>query len=127
MAIERAESPITMESSNQPITDLLREHGRDAILKTAEKYLGNLVSASVHFTGEGILSRCSVVMQVGGLPRMAADASDKDMRAAFNHALDKVATQMRRTKRELREDKPSRIEKGRSAGWQQGPVKGGRA
>ena len=112
MSVQNDAGPITMESSNQAIPDHLRDYGHDAILKTAEKYLGRLTSASVHFTGEGILTRCSVKMQVGGLPPMAAEASEKDMRLAFNHALEKVATQMRRTKRELREDKPSRVDKG---------------
>ncbi|MBX9739767.1 MAG: ribosome-associated translation inhibitor RaiA [Beijerinckiaceae bacterium] len=112
MTANHSEGPITIESSNQDISDALRTHGHTEIQKMAAKYFGHLVSASAHFTAEGILSRCSITVQMGGLPRMAAEASDKDMRIAFNAALDKVATQLRRTKRELREDKPERLEKG---------------
>lgn len=112
MVSDTAVGPITIESSNQPISDALRIHGHAEIEKMAAKYFGHLVSASAHFTGEGILSRCSITVQMGGLPRMAAEASDKDMKTAFNQALDKVATQLRRTKREIREDKPARIDKG---------------
>ncbi|MDB5651045.1 MAG: raiA [Hyphomicrobiales bacterium] len=112
MAMDPIDGAITIESANQEVSDALRQHGRDEILKMSDKYFGHLVSASAHFNTEGIQSRCSVTVQMGGLPRMSADASDKDMKLAFNHALDKVATQLRRTKRELREDKPARVEKG---------------
>jgi ribosomal subunit interface protein len=111
MAIDD-ETVITFESNNQEIGDALREHGRAEILKMAEKYFGRLVAASVHFTGEGVTTRCTVNVQMGGLPMTSAEASAKDLRQAFNQALDKVATQLRRTKRELREDKPARIDKG---------------
>lgn len=112
MAMEDEDQIITFESNNQEIGDALREHGRAEILKMTEKYFGRLISASVHFTGEGVTTRCSVNVQMGGLPMMSAEASAKELRLAFNQALDKVATQLRRAKRELREDKPARIDKG---------------
>jgi ribosome-associated translation inhibitor RaiA len=39
------------------------------------------------------------------------EARDKDIYVAFNTALEKVAKQLRRTKREVREDKGARIDK----------------
>jgi ribosomal subunit interface protein len=112
MAMDGEDLIITFESNHHDLGDALREHGRAEILKMAEKYFGRLVSAKVHFTNEGVTSRCSVNIQMGGLPMVSAEASAKDLRLAFNQALDKAATQLRRTKRELREDKPARVDKG---------------
>jgi ribosome-associated translation inhibitor RaiA len=70
-----------------------------------------LNTASVHFNREGITYRCSVNMQMGGLPMKSAEARDKDIYVAFNAALEKVAKQLRRTKREVREDKGERLDK----------------
>jgi hypothetical protein len=41
----------------------------------------------------------------------SAEGRDKDIYLAFNAALGKVAKQLRRTKRELREDKAERTDK----------------
>ena len=41
----------------------------------------------------------------------SAEARDKDIYVAFNAALEKVAKQLRRTKREVREDKGERVDK----------------
>ena len=68
-------------------------------------------TASVHFNREGITYRCSVNMQMGALPMKSAEAREKDIYLAFNAALDKIAKQLRRSKRELREDKAERIDK----------------
>jgi ribosomal subunit interface protein len=112
MAMDDADPIITFESNHHDLGDALREYGRAEIMKMTEKYFGRLISAKAHFTNEGVTSRCSVNVQMGGLPLMSAEASAKDLRQAFNQALDKVATQLRRTKRELREDKPARVDKG---------------
>ena len=53
-------------------------------------------------------------MQMGGLPMKSAEARDKDIYAAFNAALEKVGKQLRRTKREVREDKGERVDKDQS-------------
>jgi ribosomal subunit interface protein len=112
MAMDDEDPIITFESNHHDLGDALRTHGRAEILKMSEKYFGRLISATAHFTSEGVTSRCSVNVQMGGLQMMSAEASAKDLRQAFNSALDKVATQLRRAKRELREDKPARVDKG---------------
>jgi ribosome-associated translation inhibitor RaiA len=50
-------------------------------------------------------------MQMGALKTMSAEAQDKDCYVAFKSAMDKVEKQLRRAKRELREDKATRIDK----------------
>ena len=111
MKLHTVDKDIAVQSSNVDLGSNLPEHARQSILRVASKYFGRLNTASVHFTREGITYRCSVNMQMGALPIKSGDASDKDIYLAFNAALNKVAKQLRRTKRELREDKAERVDK----------------
>ncbi len=111
MALESEDKEITVESSNVPLGDRLPEYARESIRKVAGKFFGRLNTASVHFTKEGITYRCSVNMQMGALPMKSAEGRDKDIYLAFGSALDKVAKQLRRMKREQREDKAERTDK----------------
>ena len=111
MAHDGADKAITIQSSNIHLGDGLPNYAREGILRVANKYFGRLNTASAHFTKEGITYRCSVNMQMGGLPMKSAEAKDKDIYLSFNAALAKVAKQLRRTKRELREDKTERTDK----------------
>jgi ribosomal subunit interface protein len=111
MKLQAVDKDITVQSSNVDLGSSLPEHARQSILRVASKYFGRLNTASVHFNREGITYRCSVNMQMGALPMKSAEARDKDIYIAFNTALEKVAKQLRRTKREVREDKPERVDK----------------
>jgi ribosomal subunit interface protein len=111
MKLETVDKNITVQSSNINLGANLPEHARESILRVASKYFGRLNTASVHFSREGITYRCSVNMQMGALPMKSAEAKEKDIYLAFNAALDKVAKQLRRTKREKREDKGERVDK----------------
>ena len=111
MKLQTVDKDITVQSSNVDLGSSLPEHARESILRVASKYFGRLNTASVHFNREGITYRCSVNMQMGALPMKSAEARDKDIYIAFNSALNKVAKQLRRTKREVREDKGERVDK----------------
>src|SRR5687767_12770487 len=111
MRLETVDKNITVQSSSVDLGSSLPGHVRDSVLRVASKYFGRLNTASVHFNREGITYRCSVNMQMGGLPMKSAEARDKDIYVAFNAALEKVAKQLRRTKREVREDKGERVDK----------------
>ncbi|WP_046868637.1 ribosome hibernation-promoting factor, HPF/YfiA family [Microvirga massiliensis] len=111
MRLESVDKGITIQSSNVHLGDRLPDYARENILRVASKYFGRLNTAAVHFTKDGITYRCSVNMQMGALPMKSAEARDKDIYLAFNAALEKVAKQLRRTKRELREDKAERLDK----------------
>jgi ribosomal subunit interface protein len=111
MKLETVDKNIAVQSSNIDLGANLPSHARDSILKVASKYFGRLNAASVHFNREGITYRCTVNMQMGALPVKSAEATEKDIYLAFNSALDKVAKQLRRTKREMREDKGERVDK----------------
>ena len=111
MKLETVDKNITVQSSSIDLGSSLPNHARESILRVASKYFGRLNTASVHFNREGITYRCSVNMQMGALPMKSGEARDKDIYAAFNAALAKVAKQLRRTKREVREDKGERVDK----------------
>jgi len=114
MRLETVDKNITVQSSSIDLGSSLPGHVRDSVLRVASKYFGRLNTASVHFNREGITYRCSVNMQMGGLPMKSAEARDKDIYVAFNAALEKVGKQLRRTKREVREDKGERVDKDQS-------------
>ena len=103
MKLESVDRAVTVQSSNVDLGDALRTHAEENILRVAGKYFGRLNVGAVHFNKEGINYRCTVNMQMGALPMMSGEAQNKDIYQAFNAALDKVAKQLRRTKRELRE------------------------
>ena len=111
MAVGTEDKEIIVGSANISLGDRLPDYARESIRKVASKFFGRLNAASVHFTREGITYRCSVNVQMGALPMKSAEARDKDIYVAFGLALNKVAKQLRRTKRELREDKPERVDK----------------
>ena len=111
MAPEIEDTDITVGNAKISLGDRLPDYARERIRNVASKFFGRLNAASVHFTREGITYRCSVNMQMGALPVKSAEARNGDIYVAFNLALNKVTKQLRRTKRELREDKSERTDK----------------
>ncbi|RDI61170.1 ribosome hibernation-promoting factor, HPF/YfiA family [Microvirga subterranea] len=111
MDLEGLQNAITIESSSVDLSDAFREHAQQGITRVAGKYFGHLNTASVHVGREGIYFRCTVNIQMGALKMMSAEAQDKDCYLAFKIALEKVEKQLRRAKRELREDKAVRLDK----------------
>jgi ribosomal subunit interface protein len=102
---------ILVQSANVDLGDNFPAYAKTNIRQVASKYFGHLSLASVHVTREGITYRCTVNMQMGALKMMSGEAKDKDLYTAFRAALQKTAKQLRRTKRELREDKAERVDK----------------
>jgi ribosomal subunit interface protein len=103
---------ITVGSAHLDLGESFREDAQQRIRDATNKYLGNLVSASVHVAREGGDFRCSVNMQMSGQDTMSAEAVAENVPLAFRTALNKVEKQMRRTKRLQREDRahqPDRI------------------
>jgi hypothetical protein len=66
---------------------------------------------SRHFTREGTSYRCTVNMQMGALKMTSAEGVSTEIYAAFNAALERVATQLRRAKRTFRDEKGERTDK----------------
>lgn len=110
MSLEGADN-ILVQSSNVDLGDNFPDYAKTNIRQVAGKYFGRLSMASVHVNREGITYRCTVNIQMGALKMMSGEAKDKDLYTAFRAALQKTAKQLRRSKRELREDKGARIDK----------------
>jgi ribosomal subunit interface protein len=111
MKLDSVDTPITVQSSNVDLGDAFREHAQENIRRAAGKYFGRLNTASVHVTREGLFFRCTVNIQIAALKTLSAEFQHKDCYLAFNGALEKVEKQLRRMKRELREDKATRVDK----------------
>ncbi len=111
MSLEGADNNILVQSSTVDLGDNFPEYAKTNIRQVAGKYFGRLSTASVHVTREGITYRCTVNIQMGALKMMSGEAKDKDLYTAFRAALQKTAKQLRRSKRELREDKAARTDK----------------
>jgi ribosomal subunit interface protein len=102
---------VAVESVDVHLGDALPAHARESIQRVASKYFGHMSSASVHFGREGNDYRCTLIVQMGGLPVRSGEARSKDIYTAFDVALDKVAKQLRRAKRALRDDHGVRTDK----------------
>jgi ribosomal subunit interface protein len=105
------DATITVQSSNVDLGEILPQHAREGIERVAGKYFRQLTTAAVHFTREGQSYRCTVNMQMSGTKMMTGEAQNDDAFQAFNTALNKAAKQLRRKKREVREDKGARLDK----------------
>src|SRR5918997_2862023 len=115
MKLKSVDRTILVQSSNIYLGDVLPDYARTSILQMAGKYFGRLNTATVHFNREGTMYRCTVNVQMGALRMMSGEAKGSDIYAAFRLALERVAKQLRRAKRELREDKAERVDK--HLGW----------
>jgi ribosomal subunit interface protein len=111
MKLTSVDRTILVQSSNIDLGDVLPDYARTRILQMAGKSFGRLNAASVHFTREGVTYQCTVNVQMGALRMMSGEAKSTDIYAAFRTALERVAKQLRRAKRELREDKAERVDK----------------
>lgn len=108
---DSGDNNILVQSATVDLGENFPEFAKTNIQRIAGKYFGRLSMGSVHVTREGPIYRCTVNMQMGALKVMTGEAKDKDLYTAFRAALQKTAKQLRRTKRELREDKGERTDK----------------
>jgi ribosomal subunit interface protein len=111
MDLQRVDKAIAVQSSSIDLGDTFRELAKQSILRTVIKYFGQLNTASVHVSREGSMFRCTVNIHMSALKMMSAEFQHDDCYLAFKKALEKVESQLRRAKQELRENKASRLDK----------------
>lgn len=109
MEREPVGAAVTVRSSAVDLGDVLPERVQAAVARVTSKYFDNLTAATVYFSREGLDFRCTVNVQVGSMPILTGEARHLDPYQSFDIALEKVAKQLRRRKRALREDKPSGV------------------
>ncbi|SDB71199.1 HPF/RaiA family ribosome-associated protein [Belnapia rosea] len=102
-----ADSPnIAIHGHQMDVGEALRTHVTEKLTSVGEKYLGAQdMTARFSRTGHGGFA-CSVRIHAGRDLFFDGSAEAAEAPIAFNHALEHVAKQLRRRKRELREDKP---------------------
>jgi ribosomal subunit interface protein len=106
-ADETEVSRITVSGHQVDVSDGLREHATSQLTGVASKYFGGAEDIAVTFsrTGKGGFG-CTVRVHSGKNLFFDGEAENGDAYVAFNQALERVAKQLRRRKRALREDKP---------------------
>ena len=100
-------SCIAVSGHQVDVGDGLRTYATEQLTGVAAKYFGGAEDIAVTFsrTGKGGFS-CSIRVHSGRGLYFDGHADHAEAHAAFNQALERVAKQLRRRKRALREDKP---------------------
>ena len=82
---------------------VLRQHVEASLGAILEKYFKTAIEAHVVFSKEAYLSRAEVAIHIGRGIIVNASASAAETHAAFDAAAERIAKQMRRYKRRLRD------------------------
>jgi len=93
---------ISVKGKNLDVGDALRSHVEDNLGNVVTKYFNHAIDATVMFSRQGAGMRADISVHPGprGLVVQSGSESD-DPYAAFDGALERVATQLRRYKRRL--------------------------
>jgi ribosomal subunit interface protein len=109
MKLEKLMGVIAVKSANINLGQALPHHVRDSVSHLVRKYFGKeLMAAPVYFSREGQQFRCAVNLQIGSLKMISAGGLGADCYQAFNVAMEKVTKQLRRMKREVRDNRARR-------------------
>ena len=93
---------ISVKGKNLDVGDALRTHATDNLTDVVEKYFNHAIDATVTFSREGGDFKADISVHPG--PRglvVQSTKADAEAYGAFDGALERVATQLRRYKRRL--------------------------
>lgn len=105
------DKPIMVSGHNVELGDALREFAERKIEETAGKYFGRITEATVQFKKTGAFYACAIRFRSRGMQNLAAEHENVEIYTAFNICLEKLSKQLRRAKRQMREDKAQRPDK----------------
>ena len=93
---------ISVKGKNLDVGDALRSHATDNLTDVVEKYFNHAIDATITFSREGNDFKADISVHPGprGLVVQSASAG-AEAYGAFDGALERVATQLRRYKRRL--------------------------
>lgn len=95
---------LTLHGLHFDMGDALKTYIEERIEAINEKYFGRAVNVSVTMTKETkSLFKTHIAMTVGKEIHVSATASEHDVHLSFDSAADKIAKQLRRYKRKLRD------------------------
>lgn len=98
---------LTVQGQKMDVGESLREHVEDRLDEINEKYFNHATYATVTFSKEGHghpQTKAHIMVQLGKNIMVIADATDQDVYASFEAAAAKLAKQMRRYKRKIRDN-----------------------
>ena len=97
---------LSIHGKQMDVGDALREHVSAKLEDISQKYFNHTTDANVTFSPEGHghgLVKTNISIRVGKDIMVVASAEDADPYASFDQASDKVAKQLRRYKKRLRD------------------------
>jgi len=102
---------LTIQGKQMDVGDALKTHASDKLEDINQKYFNRAIDANVTFSPEPHnFTKVHISIRVGKDIMVMADAVEKDPYASFDAAAEKVAKQLRRYKKKLR-DHHERLEK----------------
>lgn len=95
---------LTVQGKQMDLGDALRSHVEGKLEDINAKYFNRAIDATVTFSPEGAaFTKTHISIRVGKDIMVISDATENDPYIAFDSAADKVAKQLRRYKRKLRD------------------------
>jgi ribosomal subunit interface protein len=95
---------LNVQGKQMDVGDSLREHAREKLEAINSKYFGRAIDADVTLAPEGHSSyKTHISVRVGKNIQVIASATEHDVYASFDHADERVAKQLRRYKKRLRD------------------------
>lgn len=101
---------ILVKGKQMDVGESLRVHAEDNLNANVKKYFDRAMDATVIFSREAHLYRADISVHVGRDILMQGSAKADEVYAAFDNALSRIAKQLRRYKRRLRNHKPRNAE-----------------
>lgn len=95
---------VIVNGQNMDIGEALKTHVEDHLTETCQKFFDHTIQATVHFQKEPHAHyRSDITVSVGNGIVLKAKATESDVYPAFDHALDRIAKQLRRYKGRIRD------------------------
>jgi len=94
---------ISVKGKQIDVGDALRGHAESQLIDTVAKYFDNALDSNVIFSREGHMFRADISVHAGRGMLMQGRSSANDAYAAFDGALDRIAKQLRRYKKRIRD------------------------
>ncbi len=95
---------LTVQGKQMDLGDALRTHVSDKLEDLNTKFFNRAIDATVTFSPEGhAFTKTHISIRIGKDIMVISDATENDPYVSFDQAADKVAKQLRRYKRKLRD------------------------
>lgn len=94
---------ISVTGKQLDVGEALRAHAESGLMALAQKYFDHVIDAAAVFSREAHLFRADVSVHIGRDLSFTAEASADEPYPAFDLAAERLAKQLRRHKRKLRD------------------------